>query len=188
MAESKKKPSGCLIAILVVVGLIVALVVAVYLVVKSDRGQEFFAALDVAMEAHQAPGTDAMRGIGCESPMVMTVAMMASTATGVLGGFDFQGEFDDTSKSFVEATKDVANEIVLVCHAESSGNEKSIGRNAPGCAALASAYAKAVIDGPERVIVMAQKSDGSGECGGYYGRDGKRLGGIGKDFSFVPDN
>lgn len=185
MAELKKKRSGCLTALLVVAGIgvvtIVALVVAGYFIVKSERGQEFFDAIESAEKSSQAPGTDAMRDIGCKEPSVMTVGGLMSMTNGLIGGF-----IDDAQDDFDKALKDVsaglADVIVVMCVREPSGSE------VPECSALASAYAEAVADGPERVIVMAGNSDEDSQCDGYYDRDGKRLGGVGKNLVFVPES
>jgi hypothetical protein len=164
-----KSRSGCLLALYIALGIVVAallaLAIGAWVFVRSETGQRFIEVaregISLTREAARAPGTDALRAAGCSQAMVMSMDRM----------FDLLGEIAPEARQRGRRRGGAPMEGTLV-FCQMAAND---GKDAD-CARLARTYAEAVPDGPERFGLVVQASgNGRPVCQGTYGRDGTFL-------------
>ena len=166
MAPVKKKGmSGCLMAFLIVGGIVVVIgIVVTVLVVRffnSADGQRVIGAVKegahAVQDAQHAPGTTELKALGCNTPMVMDIDKLAQS----------MGEFWDAGT--VPAEKKGQIGLVVTCPA---GVSKK-----PSCDDVATTYVKAV-GGAAAKKFSAEVTNvgGSSACKKTYNADGTALG------------
>ncbi|MDX1433063.1 MAG: hypothetical protein R3286_11515 [Gammaproteobacteria bacterium] len=187
MEKPRQKRSGCVIALMIFAGLAaVAVVVAaivIYLFLQTEEGKRFYASFTdsaaLTLKATRGPAVLALQGVGCETPMVLTV-----------------GEWTRLESSFAtlaheesetQVADDVADVPLVQCYG--TGSIDAL----PACDDLALTYAKASESAPPRFIVLAFNEGDAGEedqivCTGYYDATGARIGELGRNFTFIPEN
>jgi hypothetical protein len=159
MPPKKKGMSGCMIALLVVVGLCVVggLVIGliVWRVATSEEGKKIVNAVSsgaqMAVEAQNAPGTAELRALGCAQAMVMDAAKVQELAA----------QFGDAGPK--------ANGLIVTCNVSRAGK-------APTCDDVATTYVKAVggrASGRFEVTVDANGDKKAG-CAVVYDPEGRR--------------
>jgi hypothetical protein len=157
---TKKKMSGCLVALAVVAGVILfsGLVVAVvvYRFVKSPDGQKIVSAVSsgaaLVSEATNAPGTKELRTLGCSQAMVIDAAKVQAIAAALVDGGS------DGVPS--------AAPLQVVC-------VTARGRSL-GCDAVAATYVQAVGRAAVPFAVSVGASGAQPTCEGTYMTDGTR--------------
>ena len=82
--SEKKGMSGCMLAVLIGLGLFVllgvGLVVGVTTFLKSDAGQTTLEAVNAAVKGASGPGPEAMKAAGCKQAFVLDLATIATAA------------------------------------------------------------------------------------------------------------
>ena len=161
-----QKNQGCLIAVLIVIGLLILCVVvagvAIYRLSQDPEYQKVFTAMSegvsVYVEARSAPGTDEMRALGCRQAMVVDLKRLAS---------------------LINEAKDDEEEPIEIGDAVSPFLYCSVGwRSELTCEQLIAAYVKAVPTAPEKMLVqiaVEQLSGGEARCAGTYSRTGELI-------------
>jgi len=160
--QAARKRPAYLIVIYVVLGLVGFFLVTggigIWLFLRSETGQKIVSTVGKSMtlmqQASKAPGTQELRGLGCTNAMVIPVGKMAEIVRSVS---------EDAARDFERSTLPGDGTIVM-CQVRASSD-------APSCAEVARAYAKAVPEAPERFGVMVQSRNKSA-CDGKYTRDG----------------
>ena len=165
---AKKGPSGCFIALMVVVGLgvlgMIALGVVVYSVASQPEFKEMFGAVAGMMNA---PGREELRAAGCEEALVMDLrpmAQMARRQAQERGGTE--GAPTDAELAEIEEL----DQVFALCIFDAK--EPTL-----DCAAVARAYLGAVPEPPPSVAAVVQRS-GQDEpvCAQRYDATGRLLG------------
>lgn len=185
MQRPREKRSGCVIALMILAGIAVVAIllagVGIYMFLQTDEGKRFydsfFDSASLSIKATRGPGVDALHGIGCELPMILTIGEWQRLESSVA----------DLSNESAEITvdEDVAGVPLVQCYGTASVEEL------PSCDDLALTYIGALETPPERFIVLAyfeDKQEGTDQlvCTGYYDDAGARIGDLGSNFSFVP--
>lgn len=159
----KKGMSGCLIAVLVVAGLVVVSVVVagigIWRVMESPEGQKIAKVIGegskIAEEARTAPGTAELRKAGCQEAMVLDPERMA----------DLMRELGDAGA----AKKDVEGAPrSIVCQVAALGK-------APTCDSLAAVYVGAAHPGVPFHITVQSQGGSKPSCVARYSPEGTRL-------------
>jgi hypothetical protein len=153
---TKKKTSGCLIAILAVGGggLLIAMAVVIFAVrwMRSPEGQRITAAVGetakVMQEAAAAPGTEELRGLGCKQAFVIDMDRMQS----IFAGFDDARAAQPNVKTAV------------MCQVSPS--------TSLGCDEIAATYTSAVPSRPGPFMAQVQATGGRVVCQKTFEADG----------------
>jgi hypothetical protein len=158
----KKGLSGCLIAILVFVGLVFVGLIFVgygaYKVYSSPEGQKLAKVVGegakLAEEARKAPGTTELRKAGCQEAMVMDPARMA----------ELMAEFDDGGAK--EMGK-LENQKLVICQVGALVSTK------PACDTLARTYVDATHPTEPFHVTVQVQGGHQPVCEKVYEPDGK---------------
>jgi hypothetical protein len=168
-STAPKQRSGCLLAFYIAAGLaalcIVTTALGVWLFMRSERGQKLVKVINdgvtLGQQALTAPGTEALRAAGCTQAMVIS----GSEVVKLLSEFA------------PEAAKDIPSSLqdstLVMCQI---GIDKGEG---PDCTHVATVYAGAAPEAPDRFGVMVQQQRvgrATQKCQGSYARDGTFLG------------
>lgn len=142
--------------------------VGIYLFLRTEKGQKILTlareGTAILAEAATAPGTSALRDIGCETALAVQAGKImelfrqlepASFGDELGGGFLAAGGLDPETP-------------VVFCSQRKPGT--------PDCSAAAKVYASAVPQPPQRfVVLMAPREGDLAGCSGIFGPDGTRL-------------
>ena len=137
---------------------------AVAWLASSERGKQFLDATRETVEvfegATSAPGTEALRPLGCDDAMVIQGAELIAVMERL--GLEVPAEARQA---------DLPDDMLIVfCRAGAFGDAPS------GCADLARAYASAVPAPPQRFMVIAeQRGRSERNCRGVYSPEGELL-------------
>jgi hypothetical protein len=162
-AGTSRSRSGCLTALYIGLGLTVVLLVltvaAIWIFLRSERGQQFVTvardAIVMAQEATTAPGTQELRAAGCTQALVIPIERLREVATPL-------------NIDIPEHTGGAR--MMVLC--QSAGAAEVL----PGCHDVARIYGDAVADAPPRLAVLVQRPGRNGVvCQGIHAPDGTLL-------------
>jgi hypothetical protein len=169
--------SGCMVALYVLfgVGLLAFLVggVSLYFFLQSEQGQQFVKVVRDGAEwitvASQAPGTEELRGEGCETAMVSSASAAFNVFSVFIPEEDKQAELREQLER--DAGGYDLDELLLVICALPRFSPQT-----PQCDQLARTYSSAVADVPDSFYVLAmQQGQDAPSCQGIYAPDGTLL-------------
>jgi hypothetical protein len=152
----KKGMSGCLIAVLVVVGLLVVGGSVTAILVYKYFGKPIAAMAEVVKEGQTAPGTNELREAGCKQASAMDAEKLFHVAK------QFAEQFGGNTKDM----KDPDAPTIVLCTLKSS---KSL-----TCDEVAKTFSVAA-DPWGNFSVLVQKKN-SQECSALYDSSGKKIG------------
>lgn len=161
----KKGKSGCLIAVMIVGGVvvlgIVGSLIAAAVFFSSEKGRNIASALGKGMEAMQAgiaaPGTDELRALGCSTAAVLKAGDLMEIV---------EPFFDAGSKEHPEERE----KLMVMCRVD-------LGKPLPSCDEVAKVYVTAV-GAAAAPFVVAVQGQGSGKaaCSNAYTELGELIG------------
>ena len=154
--------TGARIALFVLFGILGLMVLtcggAAIWLTTSEQGQQFLEAAQgaaaMAEEGQKAPGTDAMRALGCEPAMIVSY----QEVTEMLGAL-----LPEEERAEMEAAMP-ADTAVLTCQAT--------GDAVPSCQDVASAYVEAVAPSDDFMVTV---QSGGNSCEAVFDASGRRL-------------
>ncbi len=144
--------------------------VGLYLFVRTDQGKKmvtvFREGTALLAEAALAPGTGELRGIGCETALVVSAGKIVD----LFRQLDPEGKAGEVGQGFL-AVGDLATDTPVVFCQQKRGQAGT-----PDCASAAKVYASVTSPPPARfVVLMAPRSGDLAGCSGIFGPDGTRL-------------
>jgi hypothetical protein len=162
--RAPKKSNGCLIAALIVGGIllvgVIVVAVGIYMVATSPAGMKAMSAvgdgIEVTKEAMNAPGTPELRALGCQQAMVMDLEKIQGIV---------QKYSDDAAPAKPATSK---YRLQVSCQAGAG--------TAPSCADVADTYRKAVGKPAGKFVAIVQRSRNRRDCSKLYDVDGTDLG------------
>lgn len=160
-APAPKKTSGCVIALLVVLGLLVLAClgggIAVWVAARSDTGKQVMDAIDkgvkLAEKGVNAPGAAEVRAAGCPQAVILDLKEMVDVVAGFIDGG-------------VKSEK--LGGVMVLC-------QGPFGSDLPDCDALAPVYAKAVSATEPFVVQVKKQGSSKSACQRRYHPDGTFL-------------
>ena len=161
-----QKNQGCLIAVLILVGLIVVCMVVagvvVYRLSQDPEVRKVFTAaregLSVYVEARSAPGTEQMRSLGCRQAMAVDLKRLSLLINEARDDEEAPVDIEDVASPFLYCIVGWRSELT--------------------CEQLTQAYVRAVPTAPEKMLVqiMVEKlPEAEQRCAGTYSRAGEML-------------
>ncbi len=140
---------------------LIGAVVAVASFLRSEEGRDLVAQMDLGLRMANAPGSDALRAIGCSTAVITTLEdLMAASES------SFTGEV----RGRVEAAG-AGGAPVVIC-------QRFLG-SGPDCDEIAGTYSEAV--GPSRGFLVVNVQGDTKGCDGVYTAAGRPLGAVGPE-------
>lgn len=160
-APAPKKTSGCVVALLVVLGLALVLClgggVALWVAARSDTGKQVMDAIDkgvkLAEKGVNAPGAAEVRAAGCPQAVVLDTKEMVGLVAGFIDG---------------GLKADELGGAMVLC-------QGPFGAELPECDALAPVYAKAASPAEPFVVEVKKQGQSKASCQRRYRPDGTFL-------------
>jgi len=172
--QEPRQRSGFLTFLYLLLGLgaVLALVggIALYVFFRSEQGQRVLELAregsELLIEASQAPGTDELRGAGCEQALVARAGRILD----LVRRFDPEGAAFGDGGEAMDLGSLEGETPVVVC------TQKAGSAGTPDCETAARLYASAQAAQPDRfVVLMVTRQESLAGCSGIYGPDGTRL-------------
>ncbi len=168
----KRSPFLTMLYFLVGLGAVLLLIggIGLYMFLRTEEGQRILKLARqgsmLLAEAATAPGTDELRGIGCETALASPAGKIAE----LFRQIDPEGESGEVGEGFLSAGGLAAETPVVFC------SQKPGQAGTPDCSSAARIYASALDPQPERfVVLMAPRRGDLAGCSGIYAPDGTRL-------------
>jgi len=144
--------------------------VGLYLFFRTEQGKKmvtiFREGTALLAEATLAPGTGELRGIGCETALVVPAGKIVD----LFRQLDPEGKTGDVGEGFLGVAGLPVETPVVFCV------QKRGQAGTPDCASAAKVYASVLSPPPERfAVLMVPRNNDLAGCSGVYAPDGTRL-------------
>lgn len=157
--KKKKSSNGCLIALAIVGGLVVAFVAVagfgIYRFANTKEGKMVFGAIGdatrLAAEAQNAPGAKEVRALGCDQAMAFDMEKMGK----LMDRFD--------------ASAPPSGTVMVVCQMNVFGGKE------PSCNDVAHTYLAAAGPPARELLVAVRRQGGHNACSGVYDPKGTKI-------------
>jgi hypothetical protein len=176
-APRQRTPFATFLYFLLGLGAVLLLVggVGVYLFLRTEQGRKMLTLARegsaLLAEAALASGTGELRGIGCETALVVPAGKIVE----LFRQLDPEGMTGEVGEGFLSVGAVAADTPVIFC----SQRRGQAGR--PDCTAAAKVYASTQTPPPDRfVVLMAPRQGDLAGCSGIFAPDGTRVGDLPK--------
>jgi hypothetical protein len=175
--QPPRKRSGCLVALYVLFGIGLFIVVAggigIWVFLQTEQGQKVMQVAKSGAEwitvASTAPGTEELRGAGCETAMVGNAGSALDVFMILIPEEEKQAELRE-QLSMQAGEGNLDDLLLVIC------TLPRFTVSAPACEDLARTYSSAVEDEPDSFYVMVmQQGQDAPTCQGIYDPDGMLL-------------